>query len=144
MRKFILTLLFLVLSLPAFCPPDGNAKPVNFDYFDIKRVDKLLQAIIYVESRGDSTAVNHRENAVGILQIRPIMVKEANRLGGKYVLEHRKNVAKSIELFYLVQQFHNPKYDPKIACFLWNGGQKHSKEGSMEYYNKVMRRLKQI
>ena len=45
--------------------------------------DPLIAAIIQVESGGDTLAYNAKEDAVGCLQIRPIMVREVNRLVGK-------------------------------------------------------------
>ena len=42
--------------------------------------DDFVEAVIQVESRGNDLAYNERENAVGCLQIRPIMVKEVNRV----------------------------------------------------------------
>jgi hypothetical protein len=45
--------------------------------------DPLIAAIIQVESGGDTLAYNSKEDAVGCLQIRPIMVREVNRLLGK-------------------------------------------------------------
>jgi hypothetical protein len=45
--------------------------------------DPLIAAIIQVESGGDTLAYNSKEDAVGCLQIRPIMVREVNRLVGK-------------------------------------------------------------
>ena len=45
---------------------------------------KLVNAIIMVESRGNDSAVGDRHlvgnEAIGILQIRPIMVREVNRI----------------------------------------------------------------
>jgi len=40
----------------------------------------IITALIAVESRGQVMAFNQAEDAAGILQIRPIMVKEVNRL----------------------------------------------------------------
>ena len=42
--------------------------------------NNLIEAIIYVESRGDIKEHNISEDAVGCLQIRPIMLREVNRL----------------------------------------------------------------
>ena len=43
-------------------------------------IDTLLIAVMAVESNFVSMAYNAKENAVGVLQIRPIMVREVNRL----------------------------------------------------------------
>ena len=67
---------------------------------------KLIDAIMYVESRGDSMAYNRGEDAVGVLQIRPIMLREVNRLLGydRYNLKDRWSKAKSIEMFEIIRQ----------------------------------------
>ena len=48
-----------------------------------KHIDNLVNALIYVESRGNDSAVGDRhldQPSVGVLQIRPIMVREVNRI----------------------------------------------------------------
>lgn len=59
-----------------------------------------LQILIAVESNGDPKAFNAREQAAGILQIRPIMVKDVNRIRGAEVFTDgdRWDPAKSIEI----------------------------------------------
>ena len=42
--------------------------------------DRLVNAIIYVESRGNDSAIGDRGKAVGCLQIHPICVREVNRI----------------------------------------------------------------
>jgi len=43
-------------------------------------LDALLERIVYVESKGDTYAEKRDENAVGLYQIRPIFLKDVNRL----------------------------------------------------------------
>jgi hypothetical protein len=71
----------------------------------IKR-DLLLEAIIVVESNGNDSCIGDRKlgrPSVGCLQIRPIMVREVNRLlrkqkiKKKYTLNDRYSRKKSIE-----------------------------------------------
>jgi len=85
--------------------------------------DPLIAAIIQVESGGDTLAYNAKENAVGCLQIRPIMVREVNRLLGedKYTLKDRWNKAKSIEMFNVIRSHLKGATDEEIAR-TWNGG----------------------
>ena len=70
-------------------------------------IDCLVEAIIQVESRGDSSAKGDRGWAVGILQIWPIMVREVNRIQEKngsdvrYGYTDRLSVQKSIEMFHI-------------------------------------------
>ena len=43
-------------------------------------IEPLIEAMIMVESRGNDSAYSKKEEAVGCLQIRPIMVREVNRI----------------------------------------------------------------
>ena len=86
-------------------------------------IDTLLNAVMAVESNFDSMAYNEKENAVGVLQIRPIMVREVNRLLGedKYTLKDRWSKAKSIEMFNVIRSHLKGASDEQIAR-TWNGG----------------------
>ena len=42
--------------------------------------DLFVEAVIWRESRGNSSAIGDNGKAVGVLQIHPIMVREANRI----------------------------------------------------------------
>jgi len=86
-------------------------------------IDTLLMAVMAVESNFDTMAYNEKENAVGVLQIRPIMVREVNRLLGedKYTLKDRWSKAKSIEMFNILRSHLKGASDEQIAR-TWNGG----------------------
>lgn len=104
---------------------------------------KLVDAIIYVESRGDSMAHNKREDAVGVLQIRPIMLREVNRLLGydKYTLKDRWSKAKSIEMFEVIREHTTNPTDEKLARN-WNGGWNgYKKQSTLKYWSKVKQQL---
>ena len=85
--------------------------------------DTLIAAIIQVESGGDTLAYNSKEDAVGCLQIRPIMVREINRLLGKdsFKLKDRWSKAKSIQMFNILRSHLKGATDEEIAR-TWNGG----------------------
>ena len=103
----------------------------------------LIDAIMYVESRGDSMAYNKREDAVGVLQIRPIMLREVNRLLGynKYTLNDRWSKAKSIEMFEIIRQ-NTPNPTDEILARNWNGGWKgYKKKSTIKYWDKVRKEL---
>jgi hypothetical protein len=74
--------------------------------------DPLISAIIQVESGGDTLAYNSKEDAVGCLQIRPIMVREVNRLLGKdsFTLSDRRSKVKSIQMFNILRSAHQEPY----------------------------------
>lgn len=95
--------------------------------------DKIVIAFASVESSNNTNARNKSSGASGILQLMPIMVKEANRLVGyeKYTLSDRFNKQKSFEIFHLIMKHKNPNYDLAKACYIWNPN------GDTEYTKKV-------
>ena len=108
------------------------------------QIDTLLNAVMAVESNFDSMAYNAKENAAGVLQIRPIMVREVNRLLGedKYTLKDRWNKAKSIEMFNIVRSHTKNATDEMIARN-WNGGcNGHKKQSTLKYWQKVKKQFK--
>ena len=103
----------------------------------------LIEAIMYVESRGDINAYNAKENAVGCLQIRPIMLREVNRLLGynKYKLTDRWNKEKSIQMFNVIKEHTTNPTDEKLARN-WNGGWNgYKKQSTLKYWHKVKEQL---
>lgn len=105
--------------------------------------DNLIHAIIHVESRGNIHAHNVSEDAVGVLQIRPIMVKEVNRVLGfdKYTLIDRWDKQKSIEMFNVIRQTTPNPTNEKIARN-WNGGPNgYKKNSTLKYWQKVKKLL---
>lgn len=106
---------------------------------------KFIDAVIMVESSGNDKAHNLSEDAVGCLQIRPIMVREVNRLLKKrgeyrsYTLEDRWSRRKSIEMF-LVFNRNVSKFENQARR--WNGGPRGmNKTATIKYWNKIKRRL---
>ena len=63
----------------------------------------LSHAVAQVESRGNACAYNKAEDAAGCMQIRPIMVAEAQRLGLNFTLDDRWDCEKSKALFVAIQ-----------------------------------------
>lgn len=105
--------------------------------------DNLIKAIMYVESRGNTKAHNISEDAVGCLQIRPIMLREVNRLLGynKYKLTDRWSKAKSIEMFNVIKEHTTNPTDEKLARN-WNGGWNgYKKQSTLKYWYKVKKQL---
>ena len=105
--------------------------------------DRLIEAIIHVESRGDSMAYNAGEDAVGVLQIRPIMMREVNRLLGynKYTLDDRWSKSKSIEMFNVIKD-HTTNPTNEILARNWNGGWSgYKKKSTLKYWQKVKTQL---
>ena len=106
--------------------------------------DPLISAIIEVESGGDTLAYNSKEDAVGCLQIRPIMVREVNRLVGKdsFTLYDRWSKVKSIQMFNILRSNIKEASNEKIAR-VWNGGYNgKNNPKTLKYWNKVRKQIK--
>lgn len=107
-------------------------------------LEQVVNAIIKVESRGNTKAFNPNGNCAGILQITPGLVKQCNiwlkaeKSTKRYTLADRYNKEKSLEMFYMVQSHYNPKGDVERAIRLWNGGPGYTRSGTQRYYKKVM------
>ena len=106
----------------------------------------VMDAIIQVESEGNPNAVSG--NSVGAMQITPILVKDCNVILKKkkskkrFTMADRYSVAKSKEMFLLIQSHYNPENNIEKAIRSWNGGVKYSVRATNKYYNKVMAKLK--
>lgn len=106
---------------------------------------QFINAVIMVESSDNDNAHNLSEDAVGCLQIRPIMVREVNRLLKKrksskqYTLLDRWSRKKSIEMF-LVYNKNVTKFENQARR--WNGGPGGmNKTATIKYWNKIKRKL---
>jgi hypothetical protein len=82
-----------------------------------------------------------KTDAVGFLQIRPIKVKEVNRILNiqnktknkeYYSLKDRYNIEKSIEMFCIEMKHKNPKLNVAKCVRLWYGAD------NKDYYTKVL------
>lgn len=132
---------FLLLSAPASAA--GKTESVQSSSFSW---DRVIDAIIQVESKGNPKAVSG--NSVGIMQITPIAVQDCNLIleqrksKKRYTLNDRYDVAKSKEMFLLIQSRYNPTNDIEKGIRIWNGGCNYSVRATNGYYQKVMREMK--
>ena len=109
--------------------------------------EELITAMAWVESGGNPATIgdiNLPMPSVGLLQIRPIMVREVNRILRKQGLDKRfknsdrKDGDKSIEMFNIwANAYHlNSSYE-KMARN-WNGGPRgYKKTATSHYWTKV-------
>ena len=143
----ILRVVFLIFTILLFNPgsvfADNNgANETNSDKVDWNPV---MDAIIKVESNGNSRATNGR--SVGAMQITPVLVAECNQILRKrkskkrFNLSDRFSIAKSKEMFLLIQSIHNPLNDIEKASRAWNGGLNYSVKRTQRYFEKVMKAL---
>jgi hypothetical protein len=135
---------------PDLFPPNPTLKSIPTDTISIiEYYDRpLIEAIIYVESRGNDSAYNKQSGATGCMQIMPIMVKEVNRINKirnsdqKYTLEDRWDRNKSIEMFLIWKDFHHKNSDYEVISRHWWGGPKYGKEEcSIFYWERVKENL---
>jgi len=108
--------------------------------------DELIQAMIWVESRNRDSIYNESENAIGCLQIRPIMVHEINRLCKKYGYDERWvhndawSRSKSIHMFKTWARLTQTDTLYENAARNWNGGPKgYKKNSTKSYWDKCKR-----
>jgi len=129
------------MLLPSSALAAGKGTKVNkIDW------EPVMEAIIQVESRGNKNAVSG--NSVGAMQITPILVAECNQIlkkrksKKKFKLSDRFSIAKSKEMFLLIQSAHNPLNNIEQAIRSWNGGLNYSARRTQRYFEKVMKALR--
>ena len=153
----------LLLLLPVFtCSNVENEIEVCYEetIIELERKDiqpiiteqDLVSALILVESRGNDSAIGDRHlvgnEAVGALQIRPIMVREVNRICKKigshqrFTLKDRFDRDKSIHMFMIWREFHHKDSSPEKIARNWNGGGRgYLNPRTEKYWNKVEQQL---
>jgi hypothetical protein len=148
LRNYKILVVLVCLIMSSAYTADDYSKPIpikkktNWEHF--------IDAVIEVESGGDDSAYNKRERAVGCLQIRPIAVREVNRLlevsgvDGKYTLDDRYDRVRSIEMFMIMAEqvdcCENLSEDEffEIVARRWNGGYRGArKKSTIKYWEKV-------
>ncbi len=129
--KSLLLISFLFISARATCPDVKyiviiDSKPVDL-------YERLVNAVVQVESSGDTLAFNTTENAVGAFQIRPIRLSDYNeRTGKNYQIRDCFNYGISREIFlYYAKKIGYPDYETIAKS--WNG----SGHSTQAYWEKV-------
>ena len=120
-------------------------------------MDDVIDALIKVESSGNAAAFNESENAIGVLQIRPIMVKDYNRIYGtdfEHCVAWNVDAARMIAIGIFRHYSKNIEQpNAKHFAFIWNGGgsawarvdvpRNDTKQKNLErYWQKVLTALK--
>jgi len=99
----------------------------------------VLDAIIEFESHGNSYAYNSSENAAGCLQIRPVMVRDINRIlklnnsSLVYTIQDRWKCSKSKEMFW-IYQLHYKFTENETMARAWNGGPSGPRKNNTQLY----------
>jgi len=132
------SLLLILFSLPAVRTP---APDMNVIYIlsasPINGYDRLILALVQVESAGDTLAYNLLEEATGAFQIRPIRLLDYyQRTGISYILKdcYNYDISKEVFLYYARQTGHR---DYETIARNWNG----SGEMTLDYWKKVKANL---
>ena len=142
-KKVSLSLMALVMVAMTASAGNSTSKSTKTSGVDWNPV---MDAIIQVESEGNPNAVSG--NSVGAMQITPILVKDCNEILKKqkskkrYTMADRYSVAKSKEMFLLIQSHYNPENSIEKAIRSWNGGVRYSVRATNRYYQKVMAKMK--
>ena len=137
-KKIVRVLVSLLLLTSTVASASPNFKN-TFDW------QPVIDAIIQVESNGNPKA--KRGNSVGAMQITPILVAQCNiilkerKSTKRYTLADRYSVAKSKEMFLLMQSEYNTQNNIEKAIRAWNGGNNYSVKRTQRYYEKVMKVL---
>ena len=161
MKKLcIIILILFTVPLCSFAPNKKvsiidiwETKPICRDIMLEYRKVKILNAIIKIEkprTLQQAKDAYKRELAVGILQIRPVMVDEVNRILGyrKYSHYDAADSTKAVEMFFIYQDRYNSKYLPNKAAYLWVAGSNYNRATTTQwkninsYWNRVKTYLK--
>ena len=125
----LIMLVFSMFFLTCIAPTLPNTliitEPEPLYLYGIK--DDQARAIAYYESRLNPNARNRVTGARGLMQITPIMIREVNKickilkLPQRYTWKDTWDPYKSVEIWYIVQGYHNPDYDLQKCCIIWFG-----------------------
>ena len=102
----------------------------------------LLSALIQIESNGNDQA-RGRHGELGALQIRPIMVRDVNRIMGTHYT-HQQVTNRTIAVFIAQSYFahYGRNLSDESLARLWQGGPKGAKKSfTRAYGRRVMREL---
>lgn len=128
---------------------DSLIRPSGIKNGKLDSIDELILAIGFIESSSNPNAVGDThlpEPSVGYLQIRPIMVRDVNRIlkdrgeDLRYSMKDRRDSTKSTEMFKIwCNAYHQTSSFEQIArC--WNGGPEgHVKSATKKYWDKIER-----
>lgn len=146
--SLFLTVTVFVLAVE-FC-----STPLDDEYYEFEQVEYLetvsdwdifYEALTWVESRWDSTAVNPKSGAIGMMQCMPSgtggFLDECNRILGyeKYVNDDLIFPSVQREIFEVVNKRHNPDKSISRAIALHNSKAKPSyKTAILEKYDELL------
>lgn len=112
-------------------------------------LDRLIPALIAVESNGRDSAVGDNGRAKGALQIWQVVVTDVNRAYGTrythddaFVREHAVAICKMYLAIYCTPERLGRTPTLADAARIWNGGPSgHKKSATLAYWQKVQKHL---
>lgn len=134
LAKLVFISMMFFMSMPTVMLAEGEEN--DYDWTPV------IDAIIQVESKGNPNA--RSGIYCGVLQISPVLVQECNNIlkrrgsSKRYTLNDRFNVAKSKEMFVIIQSYYNPKHNVERAIRMWQGGCNFNVRSTQRYYERVM------
>jgi Transglycosylase SLT domain. len=134
MKKMMLFVIYILANASLFAPGTGEA--AIFREEPIAPYQKLWEAICLVESHNNPTALNRKEMAFGVAQIRECRLRDyVKRTGKQLTLKdcYDYKTSKSIFMFYV------SKFQPDDILGIsrmWNG-----KSVKNKYYHNVLKAL---
>lgn len=152
-KIFLLLICIFTLPMTSYQLIENSwLEELRIEPIKIKEVTRIPQLVvigmIQVESNGNDKAHNLSEDAVGCLQIRPIMVREVNRIlkrqgeDYRFKMKDRWDRERSLEMFWVWKDYHHPNSTNEVIARNWNGGPNGYKKKSTEkYWEKVNRCL---
>ena len=137
MKKYFI-ILFFSIFLP--CKAPVYTTFLIFQKPSLNQFEVLFRASCIVESSGNRFAYNYAEEATGIVQIRPVRLREYNRLtGSHYTMLDVYDPAISREIFMYYARIIQ---DPESIARQWNGGPRGmQKKSTIKYWNKIKKHL---
>jgi hypothetical protein len=129
-------IVFLFLFTQKAGAPDNKVAYILISE-PVDAYERLIKAVVMVESFGDTMSYNLTEQAFGAFQIRPIRLRDYNlRTGSKYKSEDCFNYKISKEIFlYYARQTSYLQYE--TIARNWNG----SGATTLDYWDKVKSHL---
>ena len=148
MRKF---LFFISLFAGCMNMTNGGESPWTDHQIKIwqKKLERkylLLDGVYYKETRCGKvmeSSASIKEGSVGPLQISKGMVDYLNgRCKTNFTYHDRKDLKKSVEMFFAFQSLHNSNFDLDRGAHIWNAGQSNVKArwGLTEQYRSDMKK----
>lgn len=108
--------------------------------------DAFVESIIQIESRGNDNSIA-RDGSAGPLQIKPVLVKDVNRIlryqgdSISFTLADRFDRKKAIDMFWIYQNYYGSENDSfEVMARRWNGGPGGPRsKRTKKYWQKVSR-----